>query len=138
MIELCFSIKLFLDICVSEYIYILTAVNWKQTDIFSWFVIVEGEFFFVYSIWTQKLGTVWLTHGLYMAQINEIWIKVTFFHGVLSENLYEVSGARYGVFATSSVVIMSSTMEESPIINSDIETNVTSDLRNLIEDEPGE
>ncbi|XP_026327407.1 sialin-like isoform X2 [Hyposmocoma kahamanoa] len=31
---------------------------------------------------------------------------------------------------------MSSSMEESPIINSDIETNVTSDLRNLVENEP--
>lgn len=76
---------------------------------------------------------------MYMAQINEIWIIiVTFFHGVLSENLYEVIGARHGAFPTSCEVIMSSSMEENPIINEDIETDVTSDLRNLVEDESGE
>lgn len=52
--------------------------------------------------------------------------------------MYEVSGARYGAFPTSSKVKMSEIMEESPIINSDIETNVTSDIHNLIENEPGE
>lgn len=74
-----------------------------------------------------------------MAQINEIWIVISYFLLRCVEwDLYEVSGARYGAFPTSCEVIMSSTMEESPIINSDIETNDTSDIRNLIQNEPGE